>query len=213
VRGIQQMGGLSGDRVVGFLQFAHRLAAYRLLMTDSSVAETYAELAAGMAEVIAVLAPREWDAASPCEGWSARDVLAHLIDTERDYLMGHGLSLPARPDLSDPAAAWAAHTAAVRALLADPEIPVRPFDGHFGPTTIGAALLQFYGFDLIAHRWDLAAVTGMPYRFTDSELDSLEQSVAGWGEALYMEGICKRAESAHGTDRQARVLAALGRTG
>ena len=182
-------------------------------MTDSSVAETYDELAQGMAPVIAGLTTEQWEAASPCEGWTARDVLAHLIDSERDYLTGHGLPLPARPDLSDPSAAWSSHAGAVRELLADPEVPARTFDGHFGPTTIGDTLLQFYGFDLIAHRWDLAAVTETPYRFTDPELDSLEQSIAGWGEALYMEGICKRAEAHGGTDRQTRVLAALGRTG
>jgi uncharacterized protein (TIGR03086 family) len=182
-------------------------------MTDSSVAETYDQLATGMAAVIAGLTPEQWEAASPCEGWTARDVLAHLIDSERDYLTGHGLVLPARPDLSDPSAAWSAHAEAVRELLTDPEVPARTFDGHFGPTTIGDALLQFYGFDLVAHRWDLAAVTATPYRFTESELDGLERSIAGWGEALYMEGICKRAETRSDTDRQTRVLAALGRTG
>lgn len=182
-------------------------------MTDSSVAETYDELAEGMAAVIAMLTTEQWEAPSPCEGWTARDVLTHLIDSERDYLTGHGLPLPARPDLSDPSAAWSAHAAAVRELLADPEVPARTFDGHFGPTTVGEALLQFYGFDLIAHRWDLAAVTGTPYRFTAHELDSLEQSIAGWGAALYTEGICKRAETSEDTDRQGRVLAALGRTG
>lgn len=182
-------------------------------MTDSSVAESYDELAEGMATVIASLRADEWDKPSPCEGWTARDVLAHLIDTQRDYLTGHGLALPARPDLDNPRAAWTAHTAAVRELLADPEVPARPFDGHFGPTTIGDVLLQFYGFDLIAHRWDLAAVTETPYRFTDRELDTLEQAIAGWGEALYQDGVCQRAEIPDGADRETRVLAALGRTG
>lgn len=183
-------------------------------MTDSSVAETYDELAEGMAEVIGGLTAEQWVAASPCEGWTARDVLAHLIDSQRDYFTGHGLVLPPRPDLADPTGAWSAHTAAVRRLLADPEVPARTFDGHFGPTTIGASLLQFYGFDLIAHRWDLAAVTETPYRFTERELGSLEESIAGWGEALYMAGICRNGVAVDGdADRQARVLAALGRVG
>ncbi|ANE81909.1 hypothetical protein A7U43_23930 [Mycobacterium adipatum] len=182
-------------------------------MTVSSVAETYDELAEGMAAVIASLRAEHWDRPSPCEGWTARDVLAHLIDSERDYLTGHGLPLPARPDLDDPAAAWSAHRAAVAELLADGSVAARGFDGHFGPTTVGDALLQFYGFDLIAHRWDLAAVTETPYRFTDRELDTLERSIAGWGEALYLDGVCKRAEIPDRADRQARVLAALGRIG
>ena len=183
-------------------------------MTDSNVAETYTRLADGMAAVIDSLPPQQWDADSPCEGWTARDVLAHLIDAQRDFLAGHGLNLPARPDLSDPAAAWAAHSDAVRALLADPEVPARAFDGAFGPTTIGAALLEFYGFDLVVHRWDLAAVTATQYRFSDDELDWMERSIAGWGPALYSEGICRAGvQVPPGADRQTRVLAALGRVG
>ncbi len=183
-------------------------------MTDSSVVETYSRLADGMAAVIATLTAQQWDADSPCEGWTARDVLAHLIDAQRDFLAGHGPALPARPDLADPAAAWAAHTDAVRELLADPEVPGRVFDGPFGPTTVGAVLLEFYGFDLVVHRWDLAAVTGTPYRFSDDELDGLERSIAGWGPALYSEGICRAGVPAQPeADRQSRALAALGRVG
>lgn len=181
-------------------------------MTDSSVPETYDVLAAGMAQVIAMLTPAQWEAPSPCEGWTARDVLAHLIDTQRDFFDRHGFDLPARPDLADPSAAWAAHTAAIREVLADPEVPGREFDGHFGPTTIGDVLLQFYGFDLIAHRWDLAAVTATPYRFTEPELDSLEQAITGFGDAIRMDGVCGPAvDPGPDADRQSQVLAALGR--
>lgn len=183
-------------------------------MTDSSVPDTYARLADGMATVIATLTPPQWDAASPCEGWTARDVLAHLIDTQREFFGRHGLALPDRPDLAEPSAAWSAHSAAVRDVLADPAVPDREFDGYFGPTTIGDVLMQFYGFDLIAHRWDLAAVTGTPYRFTDDELDWLDRSIAGFGEAIRSDGVCGPAlDPGADADRQSRVLAALGRTG
>ncbi len=104
-----------------------------------------------MAAVIASLTPQQWEAASPCEGWTARDVLAHLIDAQREFFTRHELPLPERPDLADPIAAWSAHTAAVRAVLADPEVPARAFDGPFGPTTVGGVLLEFYGFDMVAH--------------------------------------------------------------
>lgn len=183
-------------------------------MTAPSVPEIFDSLAAGMADVIAGLTPAQWESASPCAGWTARDVLAHLIDTQRDFFIRHGFGLPERPDVSDPVAAWAAHTAAVGALLADPQVPGRTVDGFFGPTTIGDTLLQFYGFDLIAHRWDLAAVTATPYRFTEDELEALERSIAAFGDAIRMEGVCGPAvDPGVGADRQTRVLAELGRTG
>ena len=181
-------------------------------MTDSSVAETYAGLADGMATVIASVFPQQWDAASACEGWSARDVLAHLIDTQREFFERHGFALPPRPDPADPVTAWSTHTATIREILADPQVPARAFDGHFGPTTIGETLLRFYGFDLIAHRWDIAAATDSRYRFTDGELDRLEEGIAAFGDALRMEGVCGPAvEVGPDADRQTRVLAVLGR--
>ncbi len=35
----------------------------------------------------AVLADR-WSDPSPCESWSARDVIGHVIETQRDYMEG-----------------------------------------------------------------------------------------------------------------------------
>ncbi|WP_066912197.1 TIGR03086 family metal-binding protein [Millisia brevis] len=183
-------------------------------MSTPSISETYYLLADGMSDVVGRVTAAEWDAPSPCEGWTARDVLAHLIDTQREFLGRHGVDLPAAGDLSDPAAAWSSHVAAVRAALADPTVVAQQFETPFGAMTVGDALLQFYGFDLVAHRWDIAAVTDTPHRFSDTDLDSLEAAIAGWGDTLYSEGVCARGpEAPADADRQTRVLAALGRVG
>ncbi|MDF0529085.1 TIGR03086 family metal-binding protein [Tsukamurella sp. 8F] len=166
---------------------------------------------APLSEIVSSYTEKDWAAPSPCEGWSARDVLAHVIDTEREYFAGHGAALPA-PALDDPAAAWGTHAARVRELLADPAIADREFDGHFGRTTVGALFRAVYVFDVVAHRWDLARAAGRDERFTDSELDTLEHGVAAFGDALYSDGVCRPGVSApDGADRQARLLAALGR--
>lgn len=48
--------------------------------------------------------------------------------------------------------------------------------------------------------------------FDDEELTFIEASIPAWGEALYMEGICKPArETAPDAGRQTRLLAELGR--
>jgi uncharacterized protein (TIGR03083 family) len=57
-------------------------------MSSSSVTETQLrdETAAErreLADVLAALAPRDWDAPSLCEGWRAREVLAHITMTFR----------------------------------------------------------------------------------------------------------------------------------
>lgn len=123
------------------------------------------------------------------EGWDVRAVVDHLIDTQRDFLVGHGLDLGPAPDVDgDPALAWRTHGAAVTALLSEDEVVTTPYDGHFGPTTIGDSLQRFYVFDMVVHRWDVARAVGSEEAFTDSELDQLEAGIASFGEAIHIEG-------------------------
>ncbi len=131
----------------------------------------YRQLADGFAAVVASVPADAWSADSPCDGWTARDVVAHVIDTQRQF-----------------------------------------FDGHFGPTTIGETLMRFYGFDMVAHRWDVGSAAGLDVRFSDDEMTLMETAAAGFGPALYGDGVCKPGvEVAPDADRQTRLLATLGR--
>lgn len=130
----------------------------------------------------------DWTAASPCEGWTAADVVDHLIDTQRDFL-GRHVELWPRPDV-EPDARWTAHVDAVLDRVGD-DVLHREYDGHFGPTTVGATLADFYGFDMVVHRWDLARALGRVSPFTDPEMDDLEKSIAVFGDTMYAEGICR----------------------
>ena len=162
------------------------------------------------AEVEAI---EDWDAPSPCEGWTARDVLTHVIDTEREFLTRVDLAAEETGEASgDPAARWAAHLAVVQSLLADSAVATRPHDGAFGATTVGDVLLDFYGFDLIVHRWDLARSQGREARLSEAELTLVDAAVDGWGEHAYAPGIFGApVDVPAGADAQTRVLARTGR--
>jgi len=165
-----------------------------------------------LTEVISSLRADDWNAASPCEGWTARDVVAHLVDTQREFLTGRGLDVGERPDLGDAVQAWTTHAARVARILADDTTARTPFDGYFGPSTIGATFERFYVWDMLVHRWDLARSAGLDAWFTDTELDRIEAGIDGFGDSLYMEGICAPAVPApEDADRLTRVLARLGR--
>jgi len=155
----------------------------------------------------------EWDRRSPCEDWTARDVVAHLVETQRALLAEHGVGLGPAPDVpADPAAAWRAHAGAMVAVLADDAVPAIAYDGFFGPTTLGETLVQFYVWDMVVHRWDVATAVGLGTSFTDAELDRMEGGADVFGDALYLEGICKPGVQAPaGADRATRLLARLGR--
>jgi uncharacterized protein (TIGR03086 family) len=154
-----------------------------------------------------------WNAPSPCEGWSAADVVAHLVTTQRDFLLPHGADLGEAPDVqADPAAAWRDHSKRVREALADDGFVSTGYDGHFGPTTVGATLVQFYVFDMVVHRWDVARAAGLDAELTDAEVDRVEAGADSFGPALYMDGICRPGVAAPAdADRLTRLLARLGR--
>jgi uncharacterized protein (TIGR03086 family) len=155
-----------------------------------------------------------WTNPSPCEGWSARNVVRHLIETQRDFLTGHGIDLGEAPDIDlDPAAAWQEHAKRVAAAVADDSLVATPFDGHFGPTTIGSTLEQFYVWDMLVHRWDVARAVGAEAALSETELDRIEAGADSFGDALYMDGICRPGMPvASDADRTSRVLARLGRS-
>ncbi|GAB3347711.1 maleylpyruvate isomerase family mycothiol-dependent enzyme [Modestobacter lapidis] len=154
-----------------------------------------------------------WGAASPCAGWSAADVVGHLVETQRGFLRTYGADLGAAPDVAgDPAAAWRDHSKRVLEALADDAFVATGYDGHFGPTTVGATLEQFYVFDMVAHRWDVARSAGLDAALSEAELDRLEAGADSFGPALYMDGICRPGvEAPAGADRATRMLARLGR--
>ena len=175
------------------------------------VAAAYSAALEPLLAVVEGVPAGRWDAATPCEGWSARDVVAHVVDTQREFLTGRGVDLGPAPDLADPAGALREHTGRVLTAIGDPAVADAPYDGFFGPTTVGETLEQFYVWDLVVHRWDLATATGQDAALSDAELDRVESGAGTWGDALYMEGICKKVDAPAGADRQTRILAMLGR--
>lgn len=170
--------------------------------------------AAALAPLTAVVdAVPRWEDPSPCEGWTARDVLHHLVTTEHDFLTQHGAAPGRVAELGDdPAAAWRAHAAEVSRLLGREEVVGTTFDGFFGPTTVGEAFVAFYVWDMVVHRWDLARASGVDAGLTDAELDQVERGADGFGPALHMDGICAPAlDVPADAGRVTRVLARVGR--
>lgn len=183
------------------------------ISTLNETSARYAEANEALTGVLDAAPAPAWTRPSPCEGWAARDVVRHLIQTQRDFLTGRGLDPGPAGDVdADPAAAWRAHSSSVRALLARPEVPAAAYDGYFGPTTVGQTLVQFYVPDMVVHRWDIATAVDGDTSMSDAELDRTAQSIESWGDAMYLDGICKPGiEPPAGASRQVVLLARMGR--
>lgn len=153
-----------------------------------------------------------WDAPTPCEGWTVRDVVEHVVETERDFLARMELDPGPAADLGDPAAGWRTHADGVAAVLSRDGVADREYDGWFGRTTVGATMADFYGWDLVIHGSDVARATGQAWSLADDEAASLHATADGWGDSLHAEGICAApvpvGDDASPTDR---LLARLGR--
>lgn len=71
---------------------------------------------------------------------------------------------------------------------------------------------DFYGFDLIVHRADLARATGVEDHLLEEEMDVVEAAADGFGEHLYDDGVCGPAIHLTGDPtREEQLLARLGR--
>ncbi|MFA6298546.1 MAG: maleylpyruvate isomerase family mycothiol-dependent enzyme [Nocardioides sp.] len=155
----------------------------------------------------------DWHAASPCDDWTAADVVGHVIDTQRDFLQQRGADLGPEP-AGTPAERWHAHLDPVRRALADEAFAGSEYDGFFGRTTIADTMARFYGFDLLVHRWDLARALGRETAWSTAQMDRIDTALDGFGDHLYAEGICAPAlDVPDDAPRQARLLARMGRAG
>lgn len=173
--------------------------------------QTYIEKAERFSAVVGRIGPDQWGNQSPCEKWTAADVVDHVVDSQRDFLSRHRIGIGPRPE-GAPDVMWRAHRDAVLAAL-DDETLDRSFDGYFGPTTIGATMANFYGFDLIVHRWDLGRAADLDEEFTTEEMDLMEAAIAGFGDHMYADGVFQAALPAPpDASRQERLLAVMGRT-
>ena len=177
----------------------------------NETAARFAARAAGFAEILDAARP-QWDAPTPCDGWTVRDVVRHTVETERDFLTTQGFDPGPAPDLDDPAASWRSHAAVVVDILGRDGVAAKEYDGYFGPTTIADTMADFYGWDLVVHGSDVARATGRPWSVDADEAAALHATADGWGDALYSEGVCAEAVSVPDTASPTdRLLARLGR--
>ncbi|MFG1793225.1 TIGR03086 family metal-binding protein [Nocardia sp. NPDC049149] len=184
-------------------------------MADTTVspADRYRALSATFTGKVGAVPADRWDADSPCAGWTARDVVRHVIDTEREMVKVVGLELDPGPSVDDdPAAAWTAVCSSMQRILDDPALATREYDGHFGRTTLAATIDRFYCFDLVVHGWDLAAATETDTHIPEDELTWAVQVAHSLGDSLRMPGVCgPELDAPEGADEQTRMLAYLGR--
>lgn len=179
-------------------------------MTD--IAARYRRLAAQFRDRVAHLQADQWDAATPCDGWSVRELVAHVVGAHEQFEVLVGRTLAAGTELGDdPLAVIDGAFDQVAAELADDRADVS-FDGYFGRSTFAEAVDGFLSFDLVVHGWDLATAAGQDTTIDPADVAFVRGGVAGFGPALHSDGVCGPALDAPvDADEQTTMLAELGR--
>ncbi len=141
----------------------------------SDIAERYNCLAGGFLARIQATPEDRWDSASPSQGWTARDVVAHVINGHRAIIAvvrgtrpqpthGVGVSSMAYPPKVEPdadlAAAFTECRAGMLTVLTHPHLASRTFPTPLGIVTVQEAADAVGALELLAHTWDLARAVG-----------------------------------------------------
>jgi uncharacterized protein (TIGR03086 family) len=165
-------------------------------------------------EAVAVGVPADrWDAPSPCEGWSAADVVDHVAGGLRAI---QSLGADGTPEGGSAAGAdsldrWRAARAELLAILDDAGL-ARQVSLPWGARMPLGEYIGRYPLELVVHTWDLAKATGQAL-VIDPDLvrDALATAVqfAPAGRAAGMIG--PEREAAEDADDLTRLLAIFGR--
>jgi uncharacterized protein (TIGR03086 family) len=193
----------------------------------SDQAERFRLAADGFAARIAAVPSHRWDDPSPCPGWSARDVVGHVITesrriastvrgTEPEPVHGVGLAemgtLP--PIEADEAlhAAWAQVSADLAAAIDDPGCRTALLPSPVGMMPF-ADTLEALPEDVLIHTWDLARATGGDERLDPGLLAHVYEHLKPMDEALRQPwAFGPKTPPPPGADLQTEFLCFAGRT-
>jgi uncharacterized protein (TIGR03086 family) len=156
----------------------------------TQISERYRKRSQEFADTVAAVPEDRWSNPSPCEEWTARDVVRHVVQTPGMFFGLIGAEYPEPPSVDDdPDAAVTAARETMQRALDDPEVASTEFDGFFGRTSFEQAVDRFVNFDLVVHRWDLARATGLDETMPAEEIPRLADEVAGYGDAARSPGV------------------------
>jgi uncharacterized protein (TIGR03086 family) len=184
-----------------------------MALSDLDPAERHRQIAGAFTD--RVRATKSWDVPAPVAGWTARDVVRHLVEWFPPFLAaGSGVELPRGPGVDDdPVAAWETQCAGVQALLDDPGTAQRALsDRHIGEVPLDRAVDRFYTADVFMHTWDLARATGQDDRLEPEFCAGLLAGMEPIEEVMRSSGqYGPRVAVPDDADAQTRMLGFIGR--
>ena len=179
----------------------------------SEVIERYQGLAEQFGARVEATPDDKWTAPAPCEDWTARDVVAHVVESQRAIVAGvRGRESVPMGDDEDPKEAWRSAFAATKEALQEPGVLAKEMPGPMGPMALEFMLGRLLANDVLVHTWDLARAVGGDERLDQDAVGHAFEGLKPLDEMLRRPGVFgPKVEPPEGADLQTQFLSFLGR--
>jgi uncharacterized protein (TIGR03086 family) len=180
----------------------------------TEISDRYRKNAASLTKLIEQVPPDAWEKPSPCEGWKARDVIRHVVETTGWFLDRAGGKVADGPSPDDdPLGAWTNARDTMQKALDDPAMASTEYDTPMGRSTLEQTVGTFGVGDLVVHAWDLARATGLDERLDPDEVHRLYETMKPNDEMLRQSGVFgPKVDVPDDADEQTKLIAFTGRT-
>ena len=185
-----------------------------LLAIANTTSERYRRVAGRFTDRAGEVGEDGWNAPAPCDGWTARDIVTHLVGWIPSVLGPAGLTIPGGPSAeTDPLGAWSTLNNSLQAALDDPEVALREFDaGPPGRLSVETAIGMLVLGDVLIHTWDLARAAGLDERLDQGIVSEMLVGMAPMDEMLRGSGhYGAKVATNDDADDQTKLIAFTGR--
>ena len=188
-------------------------------MTDTDIAAVHRDALATTGQFVAGIADDQWDLPTPCEGWTVRELVNHIVAGNLwAAQLGCGRTIAdVGSDLdgdvlgSDPVAAYDLSAEAAATIFEMPGALDAPCAVSYGPVP-GSMYAGHRLIDVLIHGWDVASATGQPTRIDPALIDACWDVVRPQLSLLQGSGAFGVESTASAdSDPQTSLLNALGR--
>lgn len=131
--------------------------------------------------------PSAWQNATPCEGWTAVDLLEHqcaVLNGVTAVASTGAMAAPTPPaDMSDPSAVWQTTRDNVLEALDKSGVLAQQGPFWFGAETVDD-MIGIVKWDPVTHAWDLAQAVGEAHGLDDALVQACHEVVAPLSDML-----------------------------
>ena len=179
------------------------------------VADQYRRVARSFTELVEGVSLDDWDRPSPCEGWTARDVVGHLAEWVPAFFAdAGGPTLSTGPSVDiDPVGAWHSLDTGIQDVLDQPALAAREINHQrVGQHRFDEAIGRFVLGDVLVHTWDIGRATGQDVTLDPAVVHDMLAGMEPLDDVLRSSGqYGPRVEVPADADEQTRLLAFTGR--